>query len=446
MIVSCDSCNASFKVDDSRIPADGVKVRCSKCKNVFVVKPDVGDDFLAEFEEFETFHREHMEDEGPVGEKPPDAAPEQFARIPEEPEEPAGGISFEEFMAKEEPAFETSEPESSFEEPIARESELPEEPLQEESGPEETVFDPSLALELPEMERPPAEEALPEMQTEEASPEMDEAELSVESFFKEQMERGSEAQAEVPPEMAFEEESPEMEETQLSVEAFFKEEMERESKDQARGASLTSLKDRKLEDLVREKGMEKRSVRRRSSFKVILLLILILTLGAAGYLWWQNQGTTVSLPIDMGPSFKAVVERISGLWDDVLGSRKGSVELSGLRGYEEEIGQHRVYIIEGKATNISRRTKKYVKLKVIILDQADNRIKEKEIFCGNVFTREELEKLSPRFFTGEETLQPKRPKDMVVEAQQTISFMALFSGLPREGKSFKIEILEAPGV
>jgi hypothetical protein len=92
------------------------------------------------------------------------------------------------------------------------------------------------------------------------------------------------------------------------------------------------------------------------------------------------------------------------------------------------------------------RTRKYVKLRVIILDQAANRIKEKVIVCGNAFTREELETLSPRFFTGEEILQPRRPKDMVLEAQETISFMAIFSGLPREGKSFKVETLEAPGV
>ena len=119
--------------------------------------------------------------------------------------------------------------------------------------------------------------------------------------------------------------------------------------------------------------------------------------------------------------------------------------MSGLEGYEEKIGQHRVYIIRGNITNNSGQARKYVKLRVIILDQAGNQIKEKIVLGGNVFTREELEKLSPRFFTGDEVLQPKRPADMVVEAHKTISFMAIFSGLPREGKSFKVETLEAPG-
>ena len=151
-------------------------------------------------------------------------------------------------------------------------------------------------------------------------------------------------------------------------------------------------------------------------------------------------------PVDIGSTLRVAGEKVSDLWEDVIGSRKGGVELSDLQGYEEKIGQHRVYIIKGNVTNTSKRTRRFVKLRVVILDQVGNRIKEKAILCGNSFTREELEKLSPRFFTGEEILQPKRPKDMVLEAHKTISFMAIFSGLPREGKSFKIEKLEAPGV
>jgi predicted Zn finger-like uncharacterized protein len=37
MIVQCDQCNAKFRLDDSKIKESGVKVRCSKCKNIFVV-------------------------------------------------------------------------------------------------------------------------------------------------------------------------------------------------------------------------------------------------------------------------------------------------------------------------------------------------------------------------------------------------------------------------
>ncbi len=396
MIVTCDSCEANFRVDDSRIPPQGIKVRCSKCKHVFMVTREVPEDFMTELEDFESFHRSQMEAGDIGGEEGVEEPAEPMARIPEEP---GGGISFEEFMAKEEPVPEVAEPELPSEESIS--SELEE---AEASVPEEADFggidsEPSFGLESSDTVETPSEQAIPDM-----------------------------------------------EETKLSVEEYFREEMKQEAEGQARGVALDSVDEKKLEDLVKEKSLEPRPARRRSSFRAILLLVVLLTLGAVGYLWWQSQGASFSLPIQIGPTFEALTGKVSELWEDILGFRKGNLELSGLEGHEDEIGQHRVYIITGDVTNKSRRAVKRVKLKVVILDQAGNRIKEKEVFGGNVFTREELEKVSPRFFTGEEILQPKRPKDMVVEPDRTISFMAIFSGLPREGKSFKVEILEAPGV
>lgn len=39
MIVSCPSCDKKYKLDDEKIKDDGVKVKCTKCETVFVVKP-----------------------------------------------------------------------------------------------------------------------------------------------------------------------------------------------------------------------------------------------------------------------------------------------------------------------------------------------------------------------------------------------------------------------
>jgi len=39
MIIECDQCNTKFRLDDSRISPNGVKVRCTKCQNVFIVTP-----------------------------------------------------------------------------------------------------------------------------------------------------------------------------------------------------------------------------------------------------------------------------------------------------------------------------------------------------------------------------------------------------------------------
>jgi predicted Zn finger-like uncharacterized protein len=39
MIIQCDKCGTRFKLDDSRVSGGGVKVRCTKCQNVFLVSP-----------------------------------------------------------------------------------------------------------------------------------------------------------------------------------------------------------------------------------------------------------------------------------------------------------------------------------------------------------------------------------------------------------------------
>ncbi len=37
MIIECDQCSTRYRLDDSRISPNGVKVRCTKCQNVFIV-------------------------------------------------------------------------------------------------------------------------------------------------------------------------------------------------------------------------------------------------------------------------------------------------------------------------------------------------------------------------------------------------------------------------
>jgi predicted Zn finger-like uncharacterized protein len=394
MIVTCDACNTNFTVDDSRIPAEGIKVRCSKCKHVFMVKKESPEDFLSDLEEFEKFHRDQFDDAGAGVDKSIGEAEEQLARVHEE----STDISFEEFMKTQEPTPEHPEVEPSIEEDMTAGLEI------EEEVPSETMD--TEGVDLPE--------------------------LDLESL---------EPAGGAPEETPIEEE-----ETQLSAEAFFREEMEREANQEAREHALPALEEKKFEDLIKGKGVRRGPVKPRSALKPILLVVLLIVLGGAVYLWWQGEGASLDVVRGVFPPLKAGLQKVSDLWDDVLGSRGGGLELSGLKGSEEKIGEHRVYVITGQVTNTSGRARKYVKLRVVILDQAGNRIKEKIVFCGNVFTHEELEQLSPRFFTGDEDLQPRRPKDMVLEARKAISFMAIFSGLPREGKSFKVEKLEAPTV
>ena len=48
MIVSCEHCRTQFRLDDSKVPETGARVRCSKCNHAFYIPPPgQGDDLMA---------------------------------------------------------------------------------------------------------------------------------------------------------------------------------------------------------------------------------------------------------------------------------------------------------------------------------------------------------------------------------------------------------------
>jgi predicted Zn finger-like uncharacterized protein len=62
MIVTCASCLTKFSLDESRIPAKGAKVRCSRCQHVFFIVPGAEPKEEHEpIEDFETFAKQHEE-------------------------------------------------------------------------------------------------------------------------------------------------------------------------------------------------------------------------------------------------------------------------------------------------------------------------------------------------------------------------------------------------
>jgi hypothetical protein len=76
-------------LEDSRIPAKGAKVRCSRCKHVFyvVLPPETKEEVIENFQSFAKYHEELME----PGEKKEEAPPEVKAKKEEvAPEEEEG--------------------------------------------------------------------------------------------------------------------------------------------------------------------------------------------------------------------------------------------------------------------------------------------------------------------------------------------------------------------
>ena len=91
MIVTCASCLTKFYLDDSRIQAKGVKVRCSRCKHLFYVvpPPETKEEIIENAESFSKYHADLMEPGEKKEEAPPEASAQEERAVPEEEGEPA---------------------------------------------------------------------------------------------------------------------------------------------------------------------------------------------------------------------------------------------------------------------------------------------------------------------------------------------------------------------
>jgi predicted Zn finger-like uncharacterized protein len=90
MIVECEECQAKFKLDDAKVPEKGIKVRCSKCKHVFVVQKPAP----------------------PVEELVPPQEPEEALGVSESPEPPVEEPPMDEGIKEDEFQIDDSEAES----------------------------------------------------------------------------------------------------------------------------------------------------------------------------------------------------------------------------------------------------------------------------------------------------------------------------------------------
>src|SRR4030042_6136470 len=89
MFVTCASCLTKFNLDDSRIPAKGVKVRCSRCKHTFyvVLPPETKEEVIEDAESFAKYHEDLVESGEGKKEAPPEVKAEEKKTLLKEEEE-----------------------------------------------------------------------------------------------------------------------------------------------------------------------------------------------------------------------------------------------------------------------------------------------------------------------------------------------------------------------
>jgi predicted Zn finger-like uncharacterized protein len=188
----------------------------------------------------------------------------------------------------------------------------------------------------------------------------------------------------------------------------------------------------------------KRMVRKEwkgPSLLFVILVILVLLIFGIFYLWTKSEMIGKSYSF-----FKYPTQKITDLWGQIWGTEKEGLIVRDLNGYDEQIGEVPIFVIEGKVDNQSKFMKKHIKIKVVIFDQNKVKLAEKETVCGRIMSREELKNLPDTFFKGDMVIQPILEKDRITPPGKALPFVVVFKNLSAQEKQFKIEIVEAPNL
>lgn len=399
MIVQCDACNTKFKLDDSKIKDRGVKVRCTKCQNVFTVMPPPSEE--AALKQEETF-------ETSIGAQP-------------EPSPKAEGVDFGGFS--EQSAAQKQEEKKEEASQWGIDFTFDEKPKEEEKKAEWDIGPPSSKEEAPfsfeeEKEAPKPEgekggfgfeigkEPAFEAEKKEAVPSPELSGFSFEGDFAQAAEKTS-FEIEPPP---TEEEFvvPPKEEAKTLI-------MGAQSKGEAKTLIMESPLSPKAQPEANEMSFEAPSEKRKISAPIIISAVIILLLLAGGTVVYLNTG--------------------AGFLSKPAAQQK-TMDIIGLQGYyinNTSLGQ--LFVIEGKLVSNLNTSKEVTGIHGMIFDKMGKTIKDTWVAPGRIVARDELKAISAADLE-------KRFKDRngTVPPKGTVPFMIVFQGVSGELAEFSVDI------
>jgi predicted Zn finger-like uncharacterized protein len=464
LIIQCDNCQTKFRLDESKLGPRGVKVKCTKCENIFIVRreepleepaqapPEAAppaeerpEEQAPEEEKFDFGFDEEAPPEGP-GEEKPTGPSLEF----EGPSEEGFDFSFEEETP---PEGAPEEPSVSFgeEEGPKAEEEVPEEEkfdfgVEEEAPPEGPGEEEKLTKETSErglyLEKPPEEEATGEPGEfepgfEEEKPfegEPEEPSIS----YEEEGAGAAEAPGEERFEAGFEEQMPPSEQEgegegeargeEETISFSIGEEGEEETEKPGPSEELEAPPEPEERDLFEDEVFEKEvetieSLRKKTANKktsAILYLTLVLVIAASVSLLYLS-GVVDRIAREAPPPMVAgtlEIEKLEGLFAD-----------------NEKIG--RVFALEGRIKNTSEEPQEIQAIKGVLYNIEGVQVSSRLVSPGRIVSKEELKTL-PR----EDLL--KHFKDLsagFVPPKGTIPVMVVFTELPPDIAEAEIEVI-----
>lgn len=480
MIIQCDKCLTKFKLDDSKLKPQGVKVKCKKCANIFTVYPErhqeepkaafqeeslkltpqgEGKDISFELPSFEMtfeekdFTTKKQEEETSQSQPREEFSWDQFhidfeekkeEVLPREAETSQKDIvdfslenvsteSVESVIPKEDeiPQKEEDKEEISFNfdfDEFVKEAERVEEGKEEGSPKslEEFFFEETVTEEKPKeeefgfeiVEKKEGEESFSQTYSKE---EVGEDVTRSTTLFEDSQIVQTEEQVELETtrEQLDTEVTFEEKKESVSIEDGFKfiEGEEKEGEKDFVFKSSEEDKVKKDEEVVPPLEFEPvQSERPWLTYLVALLLIVVLSGSGIGFLWWQK--TKV---LESEGNFG-----ISGVKTEFLESRT----------------LDKVFIVKGNIINGYKVPKSFLRVKATIISKDNKVLATKVVYAGNVFSQAEIKELSySEIAKGLSNKMGKSMMNVDVQPGKSLPFMVVFEQLPPEAATLEVEAL-----
>jgi len=456
MIITCKACNANFNLNENLLKPEGSKVRCSKCKEVFMAYPPAtpeevikSDEMISDLElEQETKDSiTGQSDDSEFGELDlPDLEKlfeeEEVSEGHGETDEAVEDFELDldlDFEPESEKATEPVETESRNGEPdeldlsdIEELLDLEEPAVEEKDG----MAPEDLELQL-DTDTEPELEKVSEDDGASIEPEtLEDIDLSdIEEMFDTEEEETEQEAGAVDSHLVEEESGTELDEIEATADKLDTVEFsETEDREQKFEIEETGEEDLSEEEMVDEQPMvatAKPAVKKRISKPLIVLLILVL-LGGGGY------GIYVLLD-----SMNIEIPFVSNYFKPQISDPAGNLKLDTLdveSAFVKNAKAGKLFTITGKIKNGYSDTRSYIRVTGKLYTKGKNLVQEETVFCGNVLSDIELSNLE---LSAIKKRLSNRVGDnnsnVAVKPGQELPFMIVFSNLPVNLEEFAIE-------
>jgi predicted Zn finger-like uncharacterized protein len=454
MIITCKACNASFNLNESLLKPEGSKVRCSKCKEVFIAYPPAPreevkkpDEMLSdlEFEQDTEDSETGQLDDSEFGELDLPDLEKLFAKeeVLEEQGDADEAIEDFELDLDFEPESEKVPEHVEVEAKIKEPDELDLSDIEELLDLEEPATEEKDGIEMEELEleldtdMEPEIEKVPEDNGASVEPEaLEEIDLSdIEKMFETEEEETEEEAEPVDSPLLEETSGTELDEIEEEADepetVEFSETEEIEQKFAIEDTGQDDLSEEEIVDVQPVVATAKTAVKKRISKPLIVLLILVLLGGGCYGIYVMLDFMNIEIPF------------VSEYFKPQISDQAGNLKIDTLdvdSAFVKNAKAGKLFAITGKIKNGYSDVRSYIRVTGKLYTKGKILVQKETVFCGNVLSDIELSNLELSAIKKRLSNRLGDNKSNIrVKPGQELPFMIVFSNLPTNLEEFAIE-------